>query len=74
MPHTEYSRLHNQARALESVLRAEWRLPARLPIGLVLGVDAHSDKAERPSLAAEAFTAPRSTATGYEDGCFTECA
>jgi hypothetical protein len=32
------------------------------------------DKAEAPGLQSEGFTAPRSTANGFEDGCSTECA
>jgi hypothetical protein len=33
-----------------------------------------ADKAEDPGVHAEAFTAPRSTSPGCEDGCSPECA
>jgi hypothetical protein len=33
-----------------------------------------AEKQNAPGFLPEAFTAPRSTATGCEDGCFTECA
>jgi aminoglycoside phosphotransferase len=74
LPFTYHQHLHNTAHALQTELRREWLHPARLPVVQVLDVDAHSDKAERPGLTTEAFTAPRSTATGNEDGCFPDCA
>jgi hypothetical protein len=74
LSHELIERLRNGAHSLEVELRYERLRPARLPLDQVLNVDAHSDKAERPGLTSEAFTAPRSKATGYEDGCFTECA
>lgn len=69
-----YDHLHGEAKALEWQLRQEWRRPERLPVAQVLNLDALPDIAEAPGLQSQGFTAPRSMATGFEDGCFTECA
>jgi hypothetical protein len=72
--YAHYEHLHTEARALQLRLRREWLYPARLPVGQGLGVDAGPDKAEAPGMDPQGFTAPRSKATGYEDGCYTDCA
>jgi hypothetical protein len=74
LSHEQIDRLWNSAHNLEVELRYERLRPARLPLDQVLGVDGGPDKAEAPGMDPQGFTAPRSTATGYEDGCFTECA